>query len=205
MELDELKSAWAQYDKKLTANLKFNEELLRKTNLDRSKREMTTPLNYELFSVFSGIIALLFIVISTFRFGENTILLISGILSALIFTLYLFFSIHRLMLMSEIDFYNSSIVELQKKLARVKQKYLLYKKLEMLSFPLFAIVISPIGAKSLRNFDILSHPYSFIIAFVLSLSLGYPLMLWVYKNWYEKKIKNTNTFLEELNKFEKEE
>jgi hypothetical protein len=30
MELDELKFVWAQYDKKLTENLKFNEELLKK-------------------------------------------------------------------------------------------------------------------------------------------------------------------------------
>ena len=60
MELDDLKGAWAQYDKKLSANLKFNEELFKKLNLDKSRREMSGPLNYEIGSVvISGVFFIL--------------------------------------------------------------------------------------------------------------------------------------------------
>ncbi|WP_282147551.1 hypothetical protein [Algibacter lectus] len=205
MELDDLKGAWAQYDKKLNENLKFNEELFKKLNLDKSKREMTTPLNYELFSVFINIGFILFFASSTFRYAGNTVLLISGVLTTLFMLLFLFFSIHRLRLMSAIDYYNSSVIELQKALSKMKNKFFLYKRIEIFSFPFFTLAFLPIGAKAIRNFDILAHPTRFAIALVLGLVLGYTLALWIYKNWYEQKIKNTNDFINELNRFEEEE
>jgi len=44
MELDDFKSMWAKYDKKLSANLKFNEELLRRMSIDKSKRVLLKPI-----------------------------------------------------------------------------------------------------------------------------------------------------------------
>jgi len=54
MELDELKKAWIQYDKKLSENLKINQELLKKITLGKSKHEMKLPKNYEIASVVIG-------------------------------------------------------------------------------------------------------------------------------------------------------
>jgi len=39
----------------------------------------------------------------------------------------------------------------------------------------------------------------------LSLVIYYPPAIWLYKNIYDKKIKNAEDFLKELNRFEKEE
>jgi len=63
MELDDLKNIWAQYDKKLSDNLKLNEDLLRRMNLDKSKQEMQKPLNYKIASVILNLFFLLFLVI----------------------------------------------------------------------------------------------------------------------------------------------
>ena len=40
MELDELKIAWTQIDKRLSDNLKLNEDLLEKITLGKSKMKM---------------------------------------------------------------------------------------------------------------------------------------------------------------------
>ena len=205
MELDELKGAWALYDKKLSENLKFNEELFRKTNLDRSKREMSTPLAYEIFTVVVGGIIILFVLSSTYRFAGDSILLISGILTSLLCLISLYFTIQKVSLLTKIDYYNSTVLDLQKALAQVKKKYLQYKRGEIFVFPIFALFAMPIVAKGLRNFDIMAYTGRYVIAMIGALGLGYPIMLWIYKNWYERKLENTNDFLKELDEFGKEE
>jgi len=65
MEINELKDAWAQYDKKLSKVLKLNEELLRSVNLEKSTFALKKPMILELlnmviqFCVINVIIALL--------------------------------------------------------------------------------------------------------------------------------------------------
>jgi len=204
MELDDLKTTWAQYDKKLTENLKFNEELLRKMNLEKSKKEMNAPLTYEIISLATGIIFLLYIVSATIRFSTELKFLLPGLITSFTFIIYLYFSFTKIRLLSNIDFYYSPIIELQKSVNIFKQKYLQFKKYELYVFPVFAISVSPILAKAMRNFDLFAHPYRYIIAIVLSLILYYPLAIWFYKNLFEKRIRNTTTFLEELIRFEKE-
>lgn len=204
MELDDLKTTWAQYDKKLTENLKFNEELLRKMNLEKSKKEMNAPLTYEIISLATGIIFLLYIVSATIRFSTELKFLLPGLITSFTFIIYLYFSFTKIRLLSNIDFYYSPIIELQKSVNIFKQKYLQFKKYELYVFPVFAISVSPILAKAMRNFDLFAHPYRYIIAIVLSLILYYPLAIWFYKNLFEKRVRNTTTFLEELIRFEKE-
>lgn len=205
MELDDLKNAWTKYDKRLTENLKFNEELLRKINLDRSKREMSTPLYYEFFTIIGGGILVLFILSSTLRFADNLVLLLSGILTIAMCLFGSVFTMQKINLLSKIDYYNSSILDLQKALAKVKKKYLQYKRGEIFLFPIFTLLAIPIVAKGLRNFDILAHSERYFIAIISALALGYPILIWIYKNWYEKQLQNADEFLKELNRFEKEE
>jgi hypothetical protein len=205
MELEELKSAWAQYDKKLTQNLKLNEELLRKMNLEKSKKEMNTPLTSEFISVTGCTIFLLFIASATIRYSYELKFLLPGIITSIIVAIWAYNSVSKIKLLSNIDYYDSPIVELQKSIHTFKLKYQKYKKFELYSIPIFAISAAPILGIALRNFDIYEHPIRFIILIVLALLLGYPVTIWGYKNLYEKKIRNTTKFLEELNKFEQEE
>jgi len=205
MELDDLKGAWAQYDKKLTENLKFNEELFKKLNLDKSRREMSAPLGYEIGSVAISGIALIFVTSWTIQFGNETIYLLSGILSILSFITMLGFAIVKVKLLSNIDYYNVSVVELQKSLCKFKDKYFKLKRFEIILFPFYMVFLMPICAKGLRNFDLISHPTRFVIAVILSIGIGFPVALWIYKHLYEKNIKNATDFLNELTRFEEEE
>lgn len=199
-----MRQKWMEYDQKLDRNLKLNEELLRKRHLDRSKQEMRTPLNYELFNVSVGVLFLIWIAGRTFQYAGDVRLLLSGLISLLSIIAFLIFGIIRLKAMSRIDYYCTSVVDLQRQISLVKKKYLLTRKLEMYLFPFFLISLIPIMGMALRHLYIFQHPYRYLIYVVLGLAIGYPCMTWVYNNWYGKNLKNTSEFLEELRKFEEE-
>ena len=204
MELEELKSAWAQYDKKLSQNLKLNEELLRKMDLEKSKKEMNAPLNYEIISITIGVIFLLFILSATIRYYYELKFLLPGIITSIIVAIWVYNSFSKIRLLLDIDYYDSPIVELQKSIQTFNRKYQRSKKFELYSIPVFAISAIPILGIALRNFDIYEHPIRFIVAIVILLILGIPGQIWIYKNLYDKKIRNTIKFLDELSRFEKE-
>jgi len=205
MELEEFKSAWAQYDKKLTQNLKLNEELLRKMNLEKSKKEMNAPLIYEIINITISVIFLLFIASATIRYSYELKFLLSGIITSIIIAIWGYNSFSKIRLLSNIDYYYSPIIVLQKSINTFKLKYQKYKKFELYSIPAFVISAIPILGIALRSFDIYEYPIRFIVLIVLSLVLCYPIQIWLYKNLYEKKISNTTKFLDELSKFEQEE
>jgi len=50
MEANELKELWSDYDRKISENLRLNEEILIKLTRDKSRREMGNILNYEYFN-----------------------------------------------------------------------------------------------------------------------------------------------------------
>lgn len=205
MELDELKNVWMQYDQKLTDNLKLNENILRKMSLDKSKREMNTPLYYEIFGVVLGVVFFLYVLNATIKFGEEIKYLVPGILTSMISLVFLIFSIIKTSLLTNIDYFNTPIVDIQRAILKVKQKYLQLKKFEFYIIPFFVVAAAPILAKALKGMDLFAHPYRYVVGIFISLLIGYPLAIWIYKNGYSKKLKNVSSFLEELNKFEKEE
>lgn len=204
MELDDFKAAWAQYDEKLTENLKFNEELLKNMNLDKSNREFNKLLTYEIVSVVLVGLFLVYISAATIKFASEIKFLMSGIVSIISLLPLLLFAIIKTNMLSKIDYYNASVVDLQKSINLFNQKYLVFRKLELFIFPLYVISTAPILAKAARNFDFFVHIERYGVGVFLALVIGYPLLFWIYKNWYDKKIQHTKRFLEEINKFEKE-
>jgi hypothetical protein len=205
MELEELKSAWTQFDKKLSQNLRFNEELLRKMNLEKSRKEMNAFLNLDFISVTVCIIFLVFIASATIRYSYELKFLLPGIITGIIVVIWIYNSISRIRLLSNIDYYYSPIVELQKSIHTFNLKYQKYKKFELYSIPAFTISALPILGIAIGNIDIYERPILFIIVIALTLMVGYPAQIWLYKNLLDNKINIATLFLDELNRFEKEE
>jgi hypothetical protein len=204
MELDDFKTIWAQYDKKLSENLKLNEELLIKMNLDKSKQEMKIPLNYEIASVLINILFLLFFSISTFKFASEMKFLIPGLVVMVLSVWWLLNSIKKVNILTKIDYFNSPVIELQKSINTVKQKAILFRKIEYFLLPIYAVAFAPIFVKTIYNIDIYDESELYIIGIIMSLILYYPLAIWYYKIMYDKKFKATSEFLNELNRFENE-
>jgi len=204
MELEELKNTWEQYDKKISENLRTNKELLKKINLDRAKSTMDTPKKYEYFSLLTNVVFFLYILSSTIKYSDNLGLLLSGILTMIWLVVMISLTIGKLKNLTNIDFYSQSIIEIQRYLAAFSKRYLNYKKIELFTMPIFVIVVAPILGKALKGFNLFTIPLQYAIAVGLGLIIGYPVVLWIYKHWYENKLKNANDFLNELLDYEKD-
>jgi len=205
MELDELKNNWADYDKKLSANLKLNEELLRKMNLNSSKREMQKVLIYELINILLLIILILYVFPNLFYYINQLRYSIPGFFSIGIALIFLVFSVIRMKDLINIDYYSLSVVKVQKRILTLKKKTLGFRKFELMLIPLFVLPILPILFKALHNIDIYQNLTLLIFEIVAILGLVYPLLFWVNRSLYDKKFKNAENLLNELKQFENEQ
>ena len=173
-------------------------------NLDRAKSAMDTPKKYEISSLIIGVLFLVYVLSSTIRFSGDVKLLTSGILTSLWCVIMTSLTIYKLSALTDLDFYNVGLVEIQKKMIAVTKRYLISKRFEIYSFPIFAIVAAPILAQAMRGFYIFNHVDRYLIGVGGALLLGYPLVIWIYKHWYKNKIYKVDSFITELTKFETE-
>jgi len=204
MELDDLKRSWEQYDKKLTKNLKMNEELLRRSNLDRSKRVMDTPFIYIVTSLAICVVFILLLLRWTLLYREEPLYLLSGAISMLYMLYNLGYGTKELHMLRNMDYYNTPVLELQKQLSFFQAFYSKMKKIDFYTLPLAIFALMPILFKVLHNLNVFDYPKIFISALVIGLAITYPLLIWVYRNWYDRKVKAANQFLSELQEFENE-
>jgi len=205
MELEDLKQAWSQYDKKLKENLKTNKELLRSMNLDKSKREMQKPLGYEILSIVIIFLTVVFFFGFTLRFITEIKFSIPSFIGASIGIMYLVFAILKVDRFVKIDYYGSPIITVQKKITELKAFILKLRKFEFIFLPLLIVTILPIAFKAIHNIDIYKNLKLFIIEVVFILGVSYPIGFWINRNLYDKKIKDAILFLNEIENFEKED
>jgi len=204
MELDDLKRSWEQYDKKLTENLKMNEELLRRSNLDRSKRTMNTPLIYiSIGVVLSAVFTLLLFRWTLICLGEPLYLICGCI--CMLYTLFnLVYGMKELGMLRNMDYYNAPVLELQKQLSTFKAFYNKMKKIDFYIMPVAILAAMPLVFRVIHHLNIFNYPKMFIFTLLIGLAIAYPGLIWVYRNWYDKKVKAADRFLSELQEFEKE-
>lgn len=204
MELEDLKKAWSEYDNKLSENLKTNNELLKRMNLNNAKSSMDTPRRYEMVNVVLGFAFILLVINYVIKFSSDYKLLISGILTSLWAISSFILSVRLLNSVTKVDFNKDSILKIQKQLIEYKKKFFGAKRFMTFTGPLFVIVSVPLISRVLVGVDIFKFPGVYIIAVAMALLIGYPVSVWINKNWYENKIIDTDKFLDELNSFEKE-
>ncbi len=204
MELDDFKKEWSQYDKKLSANLKLNEELLYKLNLNNSKREMQKPLVYELISIAILFLFIVYILANALRLVDQIQYSIPGFVSAGIMGIYLVFAIIRAKGFLEIDYYNTPVLKLQRDVLSLKKKVLCYRKYELILIPFLVLPLIPLLFKVIHNINIYQNIRLLVIEVVLILAIGYPLVIWINKYLYDHKFRNSEKLLAELDEFEKE-
>ena len=207
MELKELQEAWKQYDKKLTENLKLNEELLKTMNLDKSKNELNKPMYGEIISV----VIFFFVLLSLMFYGiymiRQPIFSLLAFISAAIILACLIFSIVKIKAFLKIDYHVMPIIQLQQQIASLKMRILKLRKIEIVLAALLVFPLSSVLMKWVHNFDIftadnLTDP---ILRLVIAVAIGFPLGIWINKHFYDKKITNAQYYLHEIEKFSKEE
>ena len=205
MELDEMKRAWAQYDKKLEENLKLNEELLRKMNLEKTRKELQKPLISEIANMVALSLVLLFIGSSTIKYINELRFSIPSFITTVIALFGLCTTIMKINKLLNIDYYGSSIIVLQKEITSVNKFIVIQRRIEYFLMPILAVTMIPIVFKIINNVDLYTRMTLFVTEIVLILGISLPLILWVNKHLYDKKFHNAKRFLEDIERFEKEE
>lgn len=205
MDINEFKSAWLQHDRKLSENLSINEALLKKVNLDRSRKELNKPLLYELSSFFLFIILIpVFIFLSVLYRSESN-MLISGILALATLVLGLVLCIKKIRLFYRIDYYNQPIIQVQERLAHLKSGILSARKIEVLFLlPVLFLTALALTLRYLKGIN-LYEDISFFLPLVLpGLLVAWGSTLFLNKYLYDKKISNVEALLKELKSYQQE-
>ncbi len=210
MELDELKRSWEQYDQKLAENLRLNQELLRRSNLDRSRREMNTTLNWVWVNVLCVIPLVLLSLRWTLVYSRDPLLLICGIVFTIFMSLSFLYGLKELALLRKIDYYRAPVMELQKQLLAFGTFYHKVKKFELYTLPVVLVAglifVFKVSYKiGYLKVDMLERfPKMVIIDLLILIPLTYLLLIWLYRNFYDKKVKAARQFFAELEEFERE-
>lgn len=203
MKLEELKNTWQQYDQKLEEHLQLNEKLFKNLHLEKSRRSTDNILKWE---IINSIICLILFIISAYWIKEyinKPILLISAIALIIFCSLNIILSLKKIIALINIDYYNLSVFELQKKIVTFKKRSHRFRIIELASTPL-ALGLGTLIPQSLFGIDISQFPVILGMAIGSGSGIGWLLALWLYKNIYEKPLANTNRFLHELEEFEQE-
>ncbi len=204
MELDEIKNKWAEYDKKLSYNIRLNETLLRKRNLKGSKGEMLKLLVYEIFNTVTSIIIVIALLWYSVYYMSLMQYCIPGFIGAIITSIYIAFSVIRLNILLSIDYYGSPVMEVQKSILKLKKYSLNIRKYEILLMPLLMFSILPIYAKFRHNFNVYDSIEIFLPITIVALIIAYFISMLIYKHLYDKKFIKVEAYLKELEEFENE-
>ncbi len=210
MELNDLKRSWEEYDKKLTENLRLNEELLRRSNLDRSRREMGVTLKWLSFDVTAAAVFFVLFCCWTILYCREPLSLACGGIVTL-FMLFSFISEARqLGMLLRIDYYTTPVLDLQKQLGKFDSAYKLGRKISIFTLPILipaglVFLSGVLEALGIPHVKFHTWPAMFIIKCLLTIAISYPLLFWIYRNFIDKRLGTTRQFLAELEEFGKED
>lgn len=205
MELDDLKGAWAQYDKKLSENLKLNEELLRSINFEKYNNALKKPLNLELLNIFIQLFMIVFLTFFLIRLSNEIQYFLTGLIGALLCGISLVFSVVKAFRINKLFYYHLSIMDFQKDLTHLRIFIMRLRKIEYVMAALLGITILPFLIKATAHIDVFGYLPLLIPGICCALGIGFVVGILLNMKVYDKGIKDAEIFLSAIAKFEKEE
>ncbi|WP_298422143.1 hypothetical protein [uncultured Kordia sp.] len=198
MELNDLKTEWKKSDSLLESNLIIDSQKLSKRKLNRSKSEMTTPFLHEIANIIVVSITVLAALVGSILYINEMKFSIPGFIAAIIGSVYLYLAITKAIKISKIDYFTSTIIEIQKEISQLSLLVLKFRKLELILFPLFIVSILPITFIAIQNRDLYNDLHFFLFEIIFIIGFGFIGIFWINKNLYDKKIERVKLFLQEL-------
>ncbi len=202
MDLDELKTIWQRHDSQLENNLTLNEQILLQMKLDRTNNEFRKLMNFEVVSVICSFVVVLILIYFTFRQFWSPLYLALGFISGAIMLMYLVFSMLQLSGFSKLCSYDESVVKVQKELVFQKRRLLRFRKIEIVTIPLCMAAIFPLLSIAVYDFDILWYPGRYLIGVAVACAITIPVLIWLYRTFYDKRIASAEALLQSISEFE---
>ncbi len=204
MELDELKGAWASYDKKLSANLRLNEELLRSISFEKFNHAMKKPMYLELLNIVIQFLAVMMLIVITIRLSSEMPYLLLGIFSALVCTSSLVFSVVKAIRFGKLQNYDVGITEFQKDFTRLRIFIMRLRKIEYVLAALIGITLFPLMLKAVLGIDLLGNLIFVLVGIFCTIGVGYAVGTWLNLFIYDKGLKDAELFLRTIKKYDEE-
>lgn len=202
MELDDIRKNWKAHHQELNENLDLNINSLQKEILQKSKNELFMPLLHEMLNIV--IVSLTVIVVTVFCFmhWQEFQFSIPGLLGAGIGLAYVYYALVKATKIAKLDYYRSSIVEIQKNISTLNLLILRYRKLEITLFPFFIGLIMPIVFKAIQKRDLYADIRFYLLEALFVIGFGLVGVYYTNKYLYDKRIKKVQFFLKEIREFE---
>lgn len=222
MELDDLKSRWAEYDAKLEKNVRLNTRLLRESGLTRVDTALKPLSRWILFEMLMNVPAVL--LLGSFlgdHIGEPRFAVPGALLLAFAIAI-LSAGIRQWAVLRTID-YGAPIVAIQKRLESLRIRRIRTTKWVLLLSPILWTPLLIVAVKGLFGAD----PYAFLDARWLAANLLFGLAALILMLWFSKRhadrwkqsplarrlmdeiagrsLASAMGFLKELSRFEQEE
>jgi hypothetical protein len=222
MELEELKSLWSEYDKKLDKNLQLNMQLLRKINFDKVAGKVTTLFIYKLIEMVILMFMLVYLIGFEIKYFTSPGLSIPGAITMLFIGAAFIADIRMMGIISLLRAdYGTPISTMQKNVEKLKLLIMGYVKWSFLLIPFYPALLI-VAVKIFKNINIWAanhHNYLFTNLVVGALLL--PLFVWMYRRlnkpgelpqWIKiffagsgwNQAQSAQLFLDEIERFEGE-
>lgn len=202
MELDELKDLLKEDNKKLEARILINEKLLGKMNLDKAVGEFDRLIKR---SILGRNLALLYCTISLLL----SLIVIKDLqysIPGIIGGLAMLWSFIGHSAIRKPDFYKISLIDLQKTICQFRIHTSSSARSDISVTLLWLLTLIPLYIRVAFHFRIYSHPFYlsvFCIVYLIIILLTVYFSVNIYKE-YDRKLKETELYMNEIIEFEKE-
>lgn len=204
MEADDIKNAWAQYDRSLADKVRVDEESLRMVKLDRTKDQMEYPYVSEMVELIGGALVGIAVIVMSLNLKEHLIYLLLGLMAVVVGSLYIKNALVKIGLLKRVNYYDTPVVKLQRELALIKKRILKFRKTELLLFPLYVLPLAALTSKTLYNVDVFGDLSLFAWKFAVALGVAYLLVFLIHKHLYNKRFREVEKIIARLREFEKD-
>jgi hypothetical protein len=204
MELNELKLAWAEYDRKLSERLVLNKSFLRSFHLEKYSDALRKPVALELINIVIQAGMAGFATVCAISLSDDIRYLLAGLAGALLCISSLALSAYKVVRFNSLVRFDTGIIDYQKNLMRLRLFIMRLRKTEYIGAPILGITLFPVIIRVTSGTDIIGNLTVIIPWLAVALGSGIALGVWLNMRVYDKGIRDAEMFLELIAAFENE-
>jgi hypothetical protein len=204
MEIEDFKKIWKEQNSILEKGITLSEQALKSAFKQKANGEIEKLLAWEYISLIEFIVFLIFISICTYKFMDDWRFLIPGIFLIVFYALCTIFSISEIKQLNNLDLFSKSIIDTKQAFLKRRKQDNQIMKIFLFIIPLIIPSFILLGARFVRNMNLLDYPDFFTILSVGSIVVSYPAVFIAYQRICLRRYRIIENNLMELEKFKEE-
>jgi hypothetical protein len=186
MELDDLKTAWRELDRRLDSSLALNRHVLRELKLDKTRSALRRLAGLVLFELISGVLAALLLGSFLAAHFDTARFAVPAVVLHVVALLTIVAGARQLALIGRIN-YSGPVVNLQHELAALRASRVRTTSWLLLLSPLLWTPLAIVAAQGLFGFDVYRGFGPLWVASNIGVGLAtIPLAVWIARRYSER-------------------